>query len=121
MTLILLVQGLVSRSRVLSLDNNPVPGEAWHLLIKDESPYVFDYLIDYSCIICKYSSVQHLSVRYNGITAKGSELLGKALGNTTVQNTKLLSLNLNGNKVTDAGVQHLATVLFFKLFLILWN
>ena len=26
--------------RVLALDNNHVTGEAWHLLMKDDSPYV---------------------------------------------------------------------------------
>ena len=54
--------------------------------------------------------VQHLSLRYNGITDVGADLLGKALGTVQTQNMKLLSLNLNGNKITDKGAQSFATV-----------
>lgn len=54
--------------------------------------------------------VQHLSLRYNGITDVGAEQLAKALGTAQMQNMKLLSLNLNGNKITDKGVQFFATV-----------
>jgi len=54
--------------------------------------------------------VQHLSLRYNGITDIGAEHLGKALGTVQFQNMKLLTLNLNGNKITDKGVQFFATV-----------
>jgi len=31
---------LVLTVRILSLDNNHVNGEAWHLLMKDDCPYV---------------------------------------------------------------------------------
>jgi len=31
---------LITTVRILSLDNNRVTGEAWHLLLKDDSPYV---------------------------------------------------------------------------------
>jgi len=54
--------------------------------------------------------VQHLSLRYNGITDVGAEHIGSALGNVTQQNQKLLSLNLTGNKIGDAGARHLADV-----------
>ena len=54
--------------------------------------------------------VQNLSLRYNSITEKGAALLGEALGGAKKCNTKLLTLNLNGNRVSDAGAQHLAKV-----------
>ncbi|KAK2186113.1 hypothetical protein NP493_214g00022 [Ridgeia piscesae] len=79
--------------RNLSVEGSPVKSEAFHLLMKEESP------------------VQHLSLRYNGITDIGAEHLGKALGTVQFQNMKLLTLNLNGNKITDKGVQFFATAL----------
>jgi len=56
--------------------------------------------------------VQHLSLRYSGITDVGAERIGSALGNLTRQNEKLLSLNLAGNKISDTGAGHLADVRF---------
>jgi len=56
--------------------------------------------------------VQQLSLRYSGITDVGAERIGSALGNVTRQNQKLLSLNLAGNKIGDAGARHLADVRF---------
>ena len=74
----------------LILDNNPTPGEGYHLFIKDESP------------------VQFLSLRYNCITDKGAKLLSETIGTLAQQNQKLLSLNLTGNRITDAGATSLA-------------
>ena len=55
-------------------------------------------------------SVQNLSLRYNCITDKGAQLLGQALGTATHSNQKLVSLNLNGNRISDVGAEHLARV-----------
>ncbi len=74
----------------LILDNNPVKCESYDQLLRSESP------------------VQHLSLRHSNVTDTGAQLLGQALGTTTVQNQKLLSLNLNGNEITDTGVERLA-------------
>jgi len=54
--------------------------------------------------------VQHLSLRYNGITDVGASRIGSALGNFSQQNQNLLSLNLAGNKISDAGASHIANV-----------
>ena len=56
--------------------------------------------------------VQHLSLRYSGITDVGAEHIGSALGNFAQQNQKLLSLNLTGNKIGDAAASHIAKVTF---------
>ncbi|KAK2148011.1 hypothetical protein LSH36_521g01075 [Paralvinella palmiformis] len=76
--------------RNLILDNNPVKNEAWHTLIKDDSP------------------VQNLSLRYNNISDLGAANLGKALGTVAQQNQKLISLNLNGNHIGNDGAEALA-------------
>jgi len=54
--------------------------------------------------------VQHLSLRYNGITDVGAEHIGSALGTAVRQNQKLSSLNLAGNKIGDVGATHIACV-----------
>jgi len=54
--------------------------------------------------------VQHLSLRYNGITDVGAERIGSALGTFTRQNQNLMSVNLAGNKIGDVGVCHIAKV-----------
>ncbi|KAJ8311435.1 hypothetical protein KUTeg_010790 [Tegillarca granosa] len=76
--------------RNLVLDGNPVKEENWHELISEESP------------------VQNLSLRYCGITDKGAEHLGSALGQIKKSNTKLVSLNLAGNHISDSGMEHIA-------------
>ena len=57
-----------------------------------------------------FCRVQHLSLRYNRISDVGAESLGKTLGSAQKQNTRLISLNLNGNQITDTGAGHLAQV-----------
>ena len=54
-------------------------------------------------------------MRYNQITDKGAELIGVELGTPQQANLKLLSLNLNGNSITDVGVAHLAKVNIYLL------
>merc|ERR1712179_546145 len=73
--------------RNLVLDGNPVKEENWHELLSEESP------------------VQNLSMRYCGITDKGAEQLGSALGQIKKSNTKLISLNLAGNHISDTGME----------------
>ena len=76
--------------KTLVLDNNVVKEETWHQLLKEDIP------------------VQHLSLHYNRISDVGAESLGKALGSAQKQNTRLIPLNLNGNRITDTGAGHLA-------------
>ncbi len=64
----------------------------------------------FTTVVVQRCRVQHLSLRYNGITDVGAERLGQALGTTNKQNSRLLSLNLTGNRLTDAGAGHIAQV-----------
>lgn len=80
----------IENLRSLVLDGNTVKAENWHELMGEESP------------------VQNLSLRHCGITDKGAELIGQALGSIKKTNTKLISLNLSGNKITDKGAEHIA-------------
>ncbi|XP_069102755.1 leucine-rich repeat-containing protein 71-like isoform X2 [Argopecten irradians] len=76
--------------RTLILDGNCVAAENWHELISEESP------------------LQNLSLRHCGITDKGAQLLGAALGTIKKANMKLISLNLAGNMIGDTGAEHIA-------------
>lgn len=80
----------IPEMRNLVLDGNTVVEENWHELMGEESP------------------VQNLSLRHCGITDKGAEQIGQALGSTKRCNTKLISLNLSGNRITDVGAEHIA-------------
>ncbi|XP_052101934.1 leucine-rich repeat-containing protein 71-like isoform X6 [Mytilus californianus] len=80
----------IPEMRNLVLDGNTVVEENWHELMGEESP------------------IQNLSLRHCGITDKGAEQIGQALGSTKRCNTKLISLNLSGNRITDVGAEHLA-------------
>ena len=60
--------------------------------------------------------IQHISLRYNRITDVGAERIATTLGTPTACNTKLLSLNLNGNNITDRGATHLANVGEMSIF-----
>ena len=57
--------------------------------------------------------VQNLSLRHCGITNKGAELIGQTIGSIKKSNTKLISLNLSGNKISDAGAEHIAMVSYY--------
>eukprot|EP00105_Crassostrea_gigas_P042199 XP_019926347.1 PREDICTED: leucine-rich repeat-containing protein 71-like isoform X11 [Crassostrea gigas] len=76
--------------RTLILDGNVVKEENWHELITDESP------------------VQNLSLRHCGITDLGAKSIGEALGTVKRANTKLVSLNLAGNQISDQGAVDIA-------------
>ena len=76
--------------RNLVLDGNTVSTENWYELMGEDSP------------------VQNLSLRHCGITNKGAELIGQTIGSIKKSNTKLISLNLSGNKISDAGAEHIA-------------
>ncbi|XP_056002534.1 leucine-rich repeat-containing protein 71-like isoform X4 [Ostrea edulis] len=76
--------------RTLILDGNVVKDENWHELITDESP------------------VQNLSLRHCGMTDTGAKAIGEALGTVKRANTKLVSLNLAGNQISDQGVIDIA-------------
>nr|XP_022303423.1 leucine-rich repeat-containing protein 71-like isoform X21 [Crassostrea virginica] len=76
--------------RTLILDGNVVTEENWHELITDESP------------------VQNLSLRHCGMTDKGAKSIGEALGTVKRTNTKLVTLNLAGNQISDQGAIDIA-------------
>ncbi|XP_060075179.1 leucine-rich repeat-containing protein 71-like [Ylistrum balloti] len=76
--------------RTLILDGNCVAAENWHELMSEESP------------------LQNLSLRHCGITNKGAQSIGGALGNIKKANMKLISLNLAGNMIGDVGAEHIA-------------
>ncbi|XP_033726275.1 leucine-rich repeat-containing protein 71-like isoform X3 [Pecten maximus] len=76
--------------RTLILDGNCVAAENWHELVSEESP------------------LQNLSLRHCGITDKGAQSLGAALGTIKKANMKLISLNLAGNMIRDTGAEHIA-------------
>ncbi|XP_074661188.1 leucine-rich repeat-containing protein 71-like isoform X2 [Tubulanus polymorphus] len=76
--------------RSLVLEGNPIEEENYWQLIAAESP------------------LQNLSLRHNRITNKGAEQLGKQLGEVTRCNTKLITLNLNNNQISNDGAVHLA-------------
>lgn len=62
--------------------------------------------------------IQHLSLRNCQITDIGAEKLGNELGNIWTGNTNLLSLNLSGNYIGDAGAIGIAKVnIFHFIFL----
>ena len=56
------------------------------------------------------SRIQNLSLRYCSISDKGAHGIGLALGTAKISNTKLLSLNLSGNRISDEGADHIARV-----------
>lgn len=64
-------------------------------------------------IYSKILRIQHLSLRNCRITDFGAEKLSREIGTIRNQNTKLLSLNLSGNLITDNGAIEIARVLFF--------
>jgi len=72
------------------LDGNPVKEENWAELIGEDS------------------LIQNLSLRNCRISCKGAAGIGRSLGTAKTQNTKLLSLNLMGNDIADAGAESLA-------------
>ncbi|GFO11884.1 leucine-rich repeat-containing protein 71-like isoform x2 [Plakobranchus ocellatus] len=76
--------------KTVLLDGNPIKEENWYELIGTDS------------------LIQHLSLRHCKITDKGAAGIGSCLGTAKKTNTKLVSLNLTGNLIGDAGVEALA-------------
>jgi hypothetical protein len=62
--------------------------------------------------INKKKSVQNLSLRNNQIDDDAVNYLAYSLGDIRRQNTKLLTLNLSCNKISDSGAIYLARVCF---------
>ena len=54
--------------------------------------------------------VQNLSLRHCGMTDKGAKSIGEALGTVKRTNTKLVTLNLAGNQISDQGAIDIANV-----------
>lgn len=63
----------------------------------------------------------HLSLRYCAITSLGAKYLGESLGSATRQNTRLMSLDLAGNHISDTGVSYLADGLRLNRTLLVLN
>ncbi|XP_074661954.1 leucine-rich repeat-containing protein 71-like [Tubulanus polymorphus] len=76
--------------RCLVLEGNPVTEENyWELIAAD-------------------SSLQNLSLRHNGITDKGARGIGQQLGHINHSNNKIISLNLNNNRISDEGAIYIS-------------
>ncbi len=72
--------------------------------------------------MCDIQRIQHLSLRNCQVNDLGAEKLGISLGTVKVQNTKLLTLNLSFNSITDVGATELARVrlIFNTLLFFFW-
>jgi len=66
-------------------------------------------------LIVEDSLLVNLNLRHNGITDVGAQNISKALGSYKGSNTKLVSLNLTGNKIGDNGAKALAGVNIMRL------
>ena len=88
-----------------------------------QQTFVFDVISDVllSAGLQDDCPVLHLSLRYCGITALGAKFIGDSLGSASRQNTRLLSLDLAGNHVSDAGATHLAGGLRLNRCLLVLN
>ena len=73
------------------------------------------------CVCQNDSPLVNLSLRYCGITALGAKYLGESLGSATQQNTRLQSLDLAGNKISDSGATYLANGLRLNRTLLVLN
>ncbi|XP_023695512.2 leucine-rich repeat-containing protein 71 [Paramormyrops kingsleyae] len=76
--------------RTVVLEGNPLPEQAFHILIAEDSP------------------LTHLSLRNNCIGERGAHLIGAALSTARVANRSLLYLNLAFNSIGDVGAKHIA-------------
>uniref|UniRef100_A0A4W4ENH7 Uncharacterized protein n=1 Tax=Electrophorus electricus TaxID=8005 RepID=A0A4W4ENH7_ELEEL len=81
---------LCSNLRTVILDGNPIPGQAYYILLGEDS------------------LVTHLSLRNNRIEEEGARLIGSALSTVHSTNRNLLSLNMAFNSIGDAGAIHIA-------------
>lgn len=80
--------------KTLILDGNPIPTHIYEILIYEEN-----------------SNVQNLSLRNNQLDDDAVNFISYALGDIRRQNSKLLTLNLSSNKISDAGAIYLARAL----------
>ncbi|XP_076443625.1 uncharacterized protein LOC143282060 isoform X3 [Babylonia areolata] len=67
------------------------------------------------------SKLETLSLRFCQLGDINAQALGRALGTTNKWNSKLLTLNLSNNRITDEGVRHLARGLMTNRTLLVLN
>ncbi|XP_064899376.1 leucine-rich repeat-containing protein 71 isoform X4 [Columba livia] len=78
------------RLRTLSLEGNPLPEPAFHVLMGSDSTLV------------------HLSLRNNSIGDAAARLIGQSLSRPGTANRSLASLVLSFNRISDLGASHIA-------------
>lgn len=81
---------LCANLKNLVLDGNPVKDQNFYELLGEDS------------------LIQNLSLRHCDVDDLGARGIGLSLGNIKGTNSKLLSLNLAGNRIGYEGVEHLA-------------
>ncbi|XP_070778262.1 leucine-rich repeat-containing protein 71 [Enoplosus armatus] len=81
---------LCSNLSAVTLEDNPLPEQSYHLLLSGDS------------------ALTHLSLRNNRIGDEDARLIGSALSTTRSANKNLMSLNLAFNSIGDAGATHIA-------------
>ncbi|XP_073423184.1 leucine-rich repeat-containing protein 71 isoform X2 [Dendrobates tinctorius] len=89
--------------KVLSLEGNPLPDQAYHRLISEDLGLV------------------HISLRNNQINDAGAQLIGRALQGLKVANKNLAALILSYNHITDLGAGYIAQALRFNRSLLSLN
>ncbi|XP_074989482.1 leucine-rich repeat-containing protein 71 isoform X3 [Calonectris borealis] len=80
------------RLRMLSLEGNPLPEPAFHMLMGSDS------------------TLAHLSLRNNGIGDEAARLIGQSLSTLSSSNRSLVSLVLSFNRISDLGAGYIAQV-----------
>lgn len=93
-----------SNLKTLIMDNNPIATPVYHILLYEKS-----------------SNVQNISLRNNQLDDVAIDYISFGLGDLKNQNTKIQSLNLSSNKITDVGAIALARVIFIKIMYLLEN
>ncbi|XP_074989491.1 leucine-rich repeat-containing protein 71 isoform X11 [Calonectris borealis] len=78
------------RLRMLSLEGNPLPEPAFHMLMGSDS------------------TLAHLSLRNNGIGDEAARLIGQSLSTLSSSNRSLVSLVLSFNRISDLGAGYIA-------------
>ncbi|XP_073493751.1 leucine-rich repeat-containing protein 71 isoform X2 [Phyllobates terribilis] len=89
--------------KVLSLEGNPLPAQAYHRLISEDLGLV------------------HISLRNNQINDAGAQLIGRALQGLKIANKNLAALVLSYNHITDLGAGYIAQALRFNRSLLSLN
>ncbi|XP_048849257.1 leucine-rich repeat-containing protein 71-like isoform X2 [Brienomyrus brachyistius] len=82
--------GNLQRLQTVVLEGNPLPDQAFHILIAEDSP------------------LTHLSLRNNCLGERGAHLIGAALSTARVANRSLQYLSLAFNSIGDVGAKHIA-------------